>query len=96
MLDEPNTYMDRDSAARLYELLAEINRTCAVILVSHDIGTVLQQVKSIACVNGTLDYHPDTGITTEWLEKHYPCPIELLGHGQLPHRVLGPHKHPHD
>lgn len=96
VLDEPNTYMDRDSAARLYELLAEINHTCAVILVSHDIGTVLQQVKSIACVNGTLDYHPDTGITPEWLSRHYPCPIELLGHGQLPHRVLGEHKHPHD
>ena len=43
---------------RLYELLAEINKDCAIILVSHDIGTVLQQVKSIACVNETLDYHP--------------------------------------
>lgn len=93
VLDEPNTYMDHDSTARLYELLADINHTCAIILVSHDIGTVLQQVKSIACVNGTLDYHPDTGITSEWLSRHYPCPIELLGHGQLPHRVLGEHKH---
>ena len=96
ILDEPSTYIDRRFEARLYELLSDLNRECAIILVSHDIGTVLQQVKSIACVNGTLDYHPDTGITTEWLEKHYPCPIELLGHGQLPHRVLGPHKHPHD
>ena len=96
VLDEPSTYIDRRFEARLYELLADLNRECAIILVSHDIGTVLRQVKSIACVNGTLDYHPDTGITTEWLEKHYPCPIELLGHGQLPHRVLGPHKHPHD
>ena len=51
--------------ARLYELLAEINKDCAIILVSHDIGTVLQQVKSIACVNETLDYHPDTGVTEE-------------------------------
>ena len=63
---------------------------------SHDIGTVLQQVKSIACVNETLDYHPDTGITPEWLERNFQCPIELLGHGALPHRVLGEHHHhPH-
>lgn len=54
ILDEPSTYIDKRFEARLYELLAEINKDCAIILVSHDIGTVLQQVKSIACVNETL------------------------------------------
>ena len=81
ILDEPSTYIDKRFEARLYELLAEI--------------TVLQQVKSIACVNETLDYHPDTGVTTEWLERNFNCPIELLGHGTLPHRVLGEHHHHH-
>ena len=84
VLDEPSTYIDKRFEARLYELLAEINHDCAIILVSHDIGTVLQQVKSIACVNETLDYHPDTGISEEWLERNFNCPIELLGHGALP------------
>lgn len=93
ILDEPSTYIDKRFEARLYELLAEINKDCAIILVSHDIGTVLQQVKSIACVNETLDYHPDTGISGEWLERNFNCPIELLGHGTLPHRILGEHKH---
>ena len=93
ILDEPSTYIDKRFEARLYQLLAEINKDCAIILVSHDIGTVLQQVKSIACVNETLDYHPDTGITGEWLERNFNCPIELLGHGTLPHRVLGEHHH---
>lgn len=93
VLDEPSTYIDRRFEARLYELLADLNRECAIILVSHDIGTVLRQVKSIACVNETLDYHPDTGITPEWLERNFQCPIDLLGHGMLPHRVLGMHKH---
>ena len=93
ILDEPSTYIDKRFEARLYQLLAEINKECAIILVSHDIGTVLQQVKSIACVNETLDYHPDTGITEEWLERNFNCPIELLGHGTLPHRILGEHHH---
>ena len=90
---QPSTYIDKRFEARLYQLLAEINKDCAIILVSHDIGTVLQQVKSIACVNETLDYHPDTGITGEWLERNFNCPIELLGHGTLPHRILGEHHH---
>ena len=95
ILDEPSTYIDKRFEARLYELLAEINKDCAIILVSHDIGTVLQQVKSIACVNETLDYHPDTGVTEEWMERNFNCPIELLGHGTLPHRILKEHKHSH-
>lgn len=93
VLDEPSTYIDKRFEARLYELLAEINHDCAIILVSHDIGTVLQQVKSIACVNETLDYHPDTGVSEEWLERNFNCPIELLGHGALPHHILAEHKH---
>ena len=93
ILDEPNTYIDKRFEAKLYELLEEINRERAIILVSHDIGTVLQNVKTIACVNETLDYHPDTEVPSEWLEEHFGCPIELLGHGHLPHRVLKCHHH---
>ncbi|MDA6986743.1 ATP-binding cassette domain-containing protein, partial [Escherichia coli] len=39
ILDEPSTYIDKRFEARLYQLLAEINKDCAIILVSHDIGT---------------------------------------------------------
>ena len=95
ILDEPSTYIDKQFEARLYELLAEINKECAIVLVSHDIGTVLQQVKTIACVNETLDYHPTSEVTGEWLEKNFHCPIELLGHGSLPHRILADHAHTH-
>lgn len=91
ILDEPNTYIDQRFQAVLYSLLEEINKERAVILVSHDIGSVLQCVKSIACVSGTLDYHPDTEVPPEWLEEHFGCPIDLLGHGNLPHRVLKYH-----
>lgn len=98
ILDEPNTYIDKRFEAKLYSLLEEINKERAIILVSHDIGTVLQNVKSIACVNVELDYHPDTEVPAEWLEEKFGCPIELLGHGALPHRVLkshGEHHHHH-
>lgn len=96
ILDEPNTYIDKRFEAKLYSLLEEINKERAIILVSHDIGTVLQNVKSIACVNEELDYHPDTEIPVEWLEEHFGCPIELLGHGTFPHRILKCHdEHEH-
>lgn len=95
ILDEPSTYIDKQFESRLYELLTEINQESAIILVSHDIGTVVQQVKTIACVNETLDYHPTEEITGEWLENNFHCPIELIGHGSIPHRILANHEH-HD
>ena len=95
ILDEPNTYIDKRFEARLYSLLEEINKERAILLVSHDIGTVLKNVKTIACVNETVHYHPHTEVPTEWLEEHFGCPIEMLGHGSFPHRVLKCH-HEHE
>ena len=93
ILDEPNTYIDKRFEAKLYSLLEDINKERAIILVSHDIGTVLKNVKTIACVNETVHYHPHTEVPTEWLEEHFGCPIEMLGHGTFPHRVLKCHDH---
>lgn len=93
ILDEPNSYVDKRFESRFYQLLEEINRESAVILVSHDIGTVLSMVKNIACVNETLHYHSGANVSAEWLGEKYACPIELIGHGDLPHRVLKKHEH---
>lgn len=91
ILDEPNTYIDRRFQEQMYTMLDNINRHCAIVMVSHDVGSVLQNVKSVACVNRTLHYHPDTEISDTELREHLGCPIELVAHGDLPHRVLRKH-----
>jgi zinc transport system ATP-binding protein len=91
ILDEPNTYVDKFFESRLYQLLEDINKDMAIILVSHDMGTILPFVKNIACVNETLHYHAGNNLTEEWLGQVYHCPIELIGHGDFPHRVLKKH-----
>jgi zinc transport system ATP-binding protein len=92
ILDEPNTYVDKVFESRLYQLLEEINKDTAIILVSHDTGTILPLVKNIACVNETLHYHAGNNLSEEWLGEAYQCPIELIGHGDFPHRVLKKHE----
>ena len=92
ILDEPNTYVDKFFESRLYKLLEDINKEIAIILVSHDMGTMLPFVKNIACVNETLHYHAGNNLTEEWLGQVYHCPIELIGHGDFPHRVLKKHE----
>lgn len=93
VLDEPNSYVDKRFETSFYKLLEEINTDTAIILVSHDVGTVISMVKNIACVNEGLHYHSGANITTDWLEKTYSsCPIEIVGHGEFPHRVLDKHE----
>lgn len=92
VLDEPNSYVDKRFETDFYKILEEINKNTAIILVSHDVGTVVSLVKNIACVNEGLHYHSGTNITTAWLENSYSsCPIEIIGHGNFPHRVLERH-----
>lgn len=93
ILDEPNSYVDKRFENDFYKILEEINQNTAIILVSHDVGTVISLVKNIACVNEGLHYHAGANVTSEWLEQTYnSCPIEIVGHGDFPHRVLEKHE----
>jgi len=90
ILDEPNSYVDNKFEYELYSMLKEINKDAAILLVSHDVGMISSYIKTIACVNKTLHYHPSNEISEEQL-KVYNCPIDIITHGTVPHRVL--HKH---
>ena len=90
ILDEPDTFIDSSFSKNLNDILIELNQDMAIILVSHDIGSILSAVKNIACVNGSLHYHCASEISQEILETHN-CPVRLLGHGDIPHTILKKH-----
>lgn len=94
ILDEPGTFVDNNFESELYEKLRELNKRMAIMLVSHDVGTISQYVKTIACVNLHLHYHPSNKISTEQLAS-YNCPIQIITHGEIPHTVLKTHDHEH-
>ncbi len=91
ILDEPNTYVDSSFEGELYEMLRELNNNMAIVMVSHDVGTISSYIKSIACVNQELHYHHSNQISQEQLMS-YNCPIDLITHGTVPHRVLKKHE----
>ncbi len=90
ILDEPTTYVDSHFEKEFYTILEELHKTLSIVMVSHDLGTICSYVKTIACVNRGLHYHQSNLITPEQLQA-YNCPIELITHGKIPHRVLGEH-----
>jgi zinc transport system ATP-binding protein len=95
ILDEPDTYVDNTFEHELYEELKELNKRMAILLVSHDVGTITSYIKSIACVNKNLHYHPSNKITDKQLAS-YNCPVQIITHGEVPHTVLGKHDHDHE
>lgn len=94
ILDEPDTYVDNSFERELYQELQELNKQMAIVLVSHDVGTITFYIKSIACVNRELHYHPSNVITEKQLAS-YNCPVQIITHGDVPHTVLGKHNHMH-
>lgn len=82
ILDEPNNYVDSNFEKELYELLNKLSKSMAIILVSHDVGTIISYVKSVACVNKSLHYHNSNKITQQDLMQ-YNCPILLVTHGDV-------------
>ena len=93
ILDEPTNFVDNRFEHELYGTLQELNRRMAILMVSHDIGTITSVVKEIVCVNRTVHRHRSNRITEEQLQN-YNCPIQLISHGNIPHTIL--EHHPHD
>ncbi len=100
LLDEPTASVDGKSRQELMALLAELNRDMTIVMVSHDMSTVDGCVKSIACVNKSLHHHADSRLTPQIFAEAMGvdlvagCPVELLAHGPVPHRVVLDHDSP--
>ena len=90
LLDEPGNFVDSTFENDFYDKLKELNKRMAILMVSHDIGMISAHVRSYACVNRKLNYHPSSEISNEQLLA-YGCPIQLITHGTVPHTVLKQH-----
>lgn len=90
VLDEPTASLDVQSADAFYELLRRLSERMTVLLTSHDVTGISTRVKSIACLNRRLFFHPSGEVTSEMLAEVYGCDVDLVAHG-VPHRVLREH-----
>ncbi len=90
ILDEPTNFVDNRFEQEFYALVEELSKNMAVMIVSHDLGTITSIVKSIVCVNRTVHRHNSNILTEEQL-RNYNCPIQIVSHGHIPHTVLEHH-----
>jgi zinc transport system ATP-binding protein len=91
LLDEPTASVDPTMQTEFYELLDKLKQRMAIVLVSHDISAISVHVDKIACLNRQLFYHGSPEIEAAILEATYQCPVQMIAHGTIPHRVLKEH-----
>ena len=90
ILDEPTNFVDNRFEYEFYNMVRGLSDRMAIVMVSHDLGTITSVVKSIICVNRQVHRH-DSNILTEEQLLNYNCPIQVLSHGHIPHTVLEHH-----
>lgn len=91
ILDEPTNFIDNNFEHELYLLLKELHSDMAIVMISHDLGSVSAHVRQIVCVNRSVHRHDSNIITQQQLDS-YNCPMQLITHGAVPHTVLPYHK----
>ena len=86
VLDEPAAGIDASGEEQLYSLLRRLNeeQQMTIVLVTHDIGAVMQEVATVACLNRSLFFHgPSHALTREELSRLYGFPVDVLLHDAL-------------
>lgn len=79
MLDEPTASIDVKGQQDIYELLRELNKSIAIVVVSHDLSILLNYAKDVAHVNRSLVYHSLKDVQRNvTLNDDHLCEVELL------------------
>ncbi len=84
VLDEPTAGVDSESQEEFYALLAKLAKSnLTLIIVSHDIDVILNEVNQVACINKRLVFegNPETFVAGRYLEKMYGKSRKFLIHG---------------
>ncbi len=85
VLDEPTVGVDTQAQEKFYEILSELNKEhgITIVLVSHDIDVVVNEVSKLVCINKKLIYHgtPKEFIKDDYIEKLYGKNRKFILHG---------------
>ncbi|MEA2067691.1 MAG: ABC transporter ATP-binding protein [Verrucomicrobiota bacterium] len=80
LLDEPTSSLDDFVERELYDLLLELNKELAIVVVSHDIAFVSRYVEKVVCVNRVVHVHPTSEIDENIIHDMYGEHVHMVRH----------------
>lgn len=78
LLDEPTASIDVKGQKEVYDLLKQLNKSIAIVVVSHDISVLLNYAKNVAHINKHLVYHHLKNTNEKFDDSEHLCEVELL------------------
>ncbi|RJR15030.1 metal ABC transporter ATP-binding protein [Candidatus Microgenomates bacterium] len=85
ILDEPTAGVDIEAQVNFYDLLKKLNQDLhlTLILVSHDIDVIVNEVTTVVCINRTLICHlpPAKFVREDYLKEVYGKHVKFVVHG---------------
>jgi zinc transport system ATP-binding protein len=80
LLDEPTASVDTSVEGKLKELLDSFRSYLTILMITHDLGFVSQNVNKIICVNRSVNLHESREVTPDMIEELYGAPVHLVDH----------------
>ncbi len=80
ILDEPTSNIDATTENMLYKLLFKLNNRMTIILISHNLTFVSENVKKVICINKEVKIHPTGDITSCSIDKLFSHPVKFVEH----------------
>ena len=85
LLDEPVAGVDAAGEEQFHTMLRRLNRELGItiVMVSHDIGAVMREATTCACINGDIVFHgPVHQLDAQALSGLYGFPVDVLMHDE--------------
>lgn len=80
ILDEPTSSIDKVTENNLYELLFELNNKMTIILISHDLNFVSENIEKVICMNRDVKIHPTGNLKSVDIDRLFDRPVKIVDH----------------
>lgn len=78
LLDEPTANIDPPSTAAIYDMLESLKGSKTILLVTHDVKTIVEKVDQILCVQGAIQSYLPGEICEHFAMGLYHTPLLSL------------------
>lgn len=83
LLDEPTANVDVEAQKGIYALLAELNREMTILMVSHDLHTIVHRVSRLLYVHRGVSFIEKREVCEHFALGLYHAPLLEGGHGHF-------------
>lgn len=77
LLDEPLSNVDPEARSAIIELLPGLSQQMAIIMSSHDVGSILPHVHRVGYLNRRLIYYGAPQQAPEAIRGTFACPVDM-------------------